>query len=66
MPRRRRQRGEGLGDILRKVHNFVKSNRLISRAASALSTAGVPHAGTIGTIARTAGYGRRKRGRRRK
>jgi len=50
--------------FLEQVHNFVKKNKLISRAANSLSSLGVPHVGVIGNIAQQAGYGRRRRRRR--
>jgi hypothetical protein len=53
-------------DVLRSAHDFVKKNKLISRAASALSAAGLPYAGTIGSAASAMGYGRRRRVRRRR
>ena len=65
---RRKQAGNGkVGDFFRKAHDFVKSNRLISRAATALSPIAGPYSnavGNFGRIAHIAGYGPRSRGRR--
>lgn len=63
---RKRQNGEGIKDVIRSVHNFIKKNRVISKAANILGTLGVPHAGTVGSIAATAGYGKMRRYRRRR
>jgi len=66
MPRKRKpgrprmHHGGNLRDIFRKAHDFVKSHKIISRAATALGNAGIPHAGRIGEVASTLGYGRRK------
>lgn len=70
--RRRRHRGRGLMDFLNKAHNFVKSNQLISRGASALAPLAASRLGKYGGIASNvlghvanaagaAGYGRRRR-----
>jgi hypothetical protein len=66
--RRRVRRGRGFFDLFKKglsgVHNYVKSNNLISRfAPSILGRLGVSNstAGKVGTIAKTLGYGRRRR-----
>ena len=64
MPRKRRRNGKGIKEVLGKIHNFIKSNRLISRGATALA----PLAGSygnivkgVGTAASSLGYGRRRR-----
>ena len=57
MRRRRTQRGRGLMDVLRKVHNFAKDNRLISKGLSL-----IPHkyAQAAAPIASSLGYRRRR------
>jgi len=57
MRRRRTQRGRGLMDILRKVHDFAKSNRLVSKGLSL-----IPHkyAQAAAPIASSLGYRRRR------
>ena len=61
--RRRRKQGRGLWDLIKKGHNWLRSNKIISTVGNALS--GVPGigsiAGTIGRTAATLGYGRRRR-----
>lgn len=65
--RRRRTRpvGKGkLGDILRKAHTFVKSQKLISThlpKLMAMHKVTAPYAAQVGSLAATAGYGRRRR-----
>lgn len=66
---RRHLRGRGLMDILKKAHSFVKSNQLISRGASALAPLVASRLGPnaanvlakVGSVASSAGYGRRRR-----
>jgi hypothetical protein len=55
--RRRTQRGHGLMDVLRKVHDFAKSNRLVSKGLSL-----IPHkyAQAAAPIASSLGYRRRR------
>jgi hypothetical protein len=52
MRRRRPQRGRGLMDVLRKVHDFAKSNRLVSKGLSLIphkyAQAAAPVAGALG------------------
>jgi hypothetical protein len=57
MRRRRTQRGRGLMDVLRKVHNFAKDNKLISKGLSL-----IPHkyAQAAAPIASSLGYRRRR------
>jgi hypothetical protein len=62
--KRHSMRGKGIGSFFRKVGNFLKRTKLISRGASALGSLGVPHMGTVGTIAGMGGLGRRRRVRR--
>ena len=54
-------RGRGIGSFFKKVGNFLKRTKLISRGAAALGSLGVPHMGTVGTIANMGGLGRRRR-----
>lgn len=64
MPRKRRRQGKGIKDVLKKIHNFVKSNRLISRGAAAIAPLAGPYSGVVsrvGTAAGALGYGRRRR-----
>lgn len=58
-PRRRKQ-GRGLWDLIKKGHNWIKSNKIISTVGNALGSV-IPLAGTIGRTAATMGYGRRRR-----
>ena len=45
------------------IHDFVKSNRLVSRASLGLhKLTGNEHLKTVGETAATLGYGRRRRG----
>ena len=63
--RRRHMRGRGFMDFMRKVGNFLKKTKVISKVGNLLGAACVPYAGTIGKAADTLGYGRRRRYRRR-
>ena len=73
MPKRRKQRkrravqGDGffqdLGRALKKGVRFARKHKVISRAASVASKLGVPHAGTVGRVAKIAGFGKGGRGR---
>lgn len=63
---RRTRRGRGkvwnwIKGAAGKVNNFLKSNKVISRAAPMLGSLGVPGASAIGTAAGALGYGRRRR-----
>lgn len=65
MVRRRRQGGMGffsslLGGI-KKLGSFLHKHKVISRAGKVLGSVGVPYASDIGGIAKTAGWGRRRR-----
>ena len=51
-------RGRGFMDFAKKVHGFVKDNKIISNVGSALGSMGVPYAGKIGSVASSLGYGR--------
>ncbi len=64
--RRRRVHGRGILDLLKKAHRVIKDNRVISKVAGALHSAGVPYAGKVSTVASAAGYGRKRRRRRRR
>ena len=59
--RRRKQVGKGLGSWLRKAHDWIKKHKLVSRIGSVLGSAGVPYAGSVGSVAGKLGYGRRRR-----
>lgn len=59
--KRHSMRGRGIGSFFKKVGNFLKRTKLISRGAAALGSIGVPHMGTVGTIANMGGLGRRRR-----
>jgi hypothetical protein len=56
-----RQRGGSLGSWLRKAHDWIKKNKIISRVGGILGSAGVPYAGGIASVANMHGYGRRRR-----
>jgi hypothetical protein len=60
---RRAMHGRGLFSWLKKAHDWVKNNKIISTVGSALS--GLPVignvAGVVGSVADTLGYGRRRR-----
>jgi hypothetical protein len=61
--RRMRMKGGSVVSWLRKAHDFVKKNKLVSRVAGALASGGVPYAKTVGSLASKIGYGRKmKRG----
>ncbi len=59
--KRHSMRGKGIGSFFKKVGNFLKRTKLISRGAAALGSLGVPHMGTVGTIANMGGLGRHRR-----
>lgn len=63
--KRHSMRGKGIGSFFRKVGNFLKRTKLISRGAKVLGTLGVPHMGTVGNIASMGGLGRHRTVRRR-
>lgn len=63
---RRRQEGTGFKDVIGKINKFLKKSKIVSTAAKALGSAGVPYASKIGTHAESLGYGRRRRYRRRR
>lgn len=62
---RSRMGGSGVLDWLRKAHDFIKKNKLVSRIGSSLGAMGVPYAGAIGKAGGVLGYGRRRVHRRR-
>jgi len=55
---RRRMAGRGILDWLKKAHDFIKNNKVISRVGSALGAVGVPYASGVSRVASTLGYGR--------
>lgn len=57
---RRKLRGRGFMDFLKKANNFLKKTKVISTVGNALGTV-LPIAGTVGKIAGSAGYGRPRR-----
>lgn len=67
--RRRRQTGKGpVGDWFKKtarnVHNFIKDKKLVSRGLSGLASIGSPysaHLATASNVAKTLGYGKKRR-----
>ncbi len=59
---RRKMMGSGIMDFLKKAHDWVKSNKIISSVSGALSGI-VPGASIINKVSDTLGYGRRRRGR---
>lgn len=58
--RQRRMQGKGFMDVIKKINNFLKKTKLVSTVGSALGNV-IPIAGTIGRVAGSAGYGRRKK-----
>ena len=66
MVKHRSMRGKGIGNFFKKVGSFLKRTKLISRGAKVLGALGVPHMGTVGSIAGMGGLGRRPRTVRRK
>lgn len=66
MVKSRSMRGKGIGSFFKKVGSFLKRTKLISRGARVLGALGVPHMGTVGSIAGMGGLGRRPRTVRRK
>lgn len=76
MPARRRPRarkaprrgGGAIGDMLKKAHSLIKQHKVVSRLAPALmnmNSRTAPYAARVGQVAAAAGYGRRRRVRRR-
>ena len=65
---KRKHQGKGIKEVLGKIHNFIKGNKLISRGASALAPLAGPYSGAVsrvGSVAANLGYGRKKPRRRR-
>lgn len=63
---RARQRGRGVMDVLKKIHDFTRKHRLVSRGAN-LAASMLPEkygkwVGRAGTAAGAFGYGRRRIG----
>ena len=66
MPRRtirrhkRKMRGGSFMSFIRKAHNFIKKNKIISKTGRFLGDEfSVPYASKIGSVAGKLGYGRR-------
>lgn len=60
---RRRMRGRGIGDWLRKAAGMIKTHQLVSRGAAALAPRAGQFGGIIseaGKLAAARGYGRRR------
>ena len=57
---RRRQRGRGIMDFLGRAKDFLQKSKLVSTVGNALSSAGVPYAGAVTSVASRFGYGRRR------
>ena len=55
------QVGGSFGSFLKGASNFVKDNHLISNGAKIASVLGVPHAGTVGAVAKSVGLGKKKK-----
>lgn len=55
------QYGAGFKDFIGKANNFLRKSKIISRVGNVLGAVGVPYAGTVGSVAGAAGYGRKKR-----
>jgi len=49
------------GFSLADINNVLRKSKIISRGAAILHKAGVPYAGKIGAVAKTLGYGKKKR-----
>jgi|GEM_PF-3527301 len=56
--RRHRMHGGSLWDWVKKAHNWIRSNKVISRVGNALGAVGVPYAGLVGKAAGVVGYGK--------
>lgn len=63
---RKHMRGKGLLDWLRKAHDFIKKNKVVSKGFNALGQILPGHFGLgskiLGKASAVAGYGRRHRG----
>lgn len=53
---------KGFKRFMKKANKFLKKTKLLSRTAGLASKFGVPYVGAVGTAARVAGYGRKRRG----
>lgn len=60
MARRRKaaMQGKGIKDVLKKVNNYLKSSKIISKTAGVMGALGTPYASTIASGAKMAGYGK--------
>lgn len=72
MPRKRRARRMRGGSVLSKiksavgkVNNYLKRTKAVSKVAGVLDSVGVPYSGAVAKYAGMAGYGKRRRRRRR-
>ena len=59
--RTRRVKGGSLSSWIKKAGEWLKKHQVVSRVGNLLGTMGVPMAGTIGKMAGSVGYGRRRR-----
>ena len=59
---RRRMRGAGFMDFVKKANSFLRDNKVISTIGNALGSIGVPMASNIAGVAGKLGYGRKRRG----
>jgi len=55
------QSGQGFLSAIKKAGNYLKKSGIISKVGTALGSAGVPYAGSIGKAAASAGLGRKRR-----
>ena len=67
-PRRRRRRGGNFRSFVRSAVrgvrrgiNFLRNNKVVSRAAEAADILGVPGASTVRRVSNVLGFGRRRR-----
>ena len=59
---RRKMRGKGFMEFFKRVGNWFKDNKIISKVGNALGAAGVPYASKIGEVAGSIGLGRKRGG----
>ena len=64
--RSKKMKGRGFWDDVKgglsKANDFLRDSKLVSTVGSALGSAGVPYASQIGSVAKSLGYGKRRRG----
>lgn len=58
----KRMRGKGFISFLKKANNWLRSNKIVSKVAGALSSVGIPYADKVNSVATSLGYGRRRGG----